>query len=277
MMPTCGMPWAVDPSVIRAILNTDPVWAVYALADLAPKYSAQAEWHVAAARSALLLVYRGFDPPVLYAQGKIVDLSPLLPAIAREREFYLSVRPDFASLLRSRGYDIIGEKHMHRMILQPDRFAPRPHNAERLSLADGEALASLYADGDACGERPAFFDPAMLRHGVYYGIREGPALVAAAGTHVLAASKAQRDATPPDAVAAIGNVYTRRDRRHRGFASEVTSAVAAALLRQDIGIIALNVDETNPAARVYQRLGFTPYCAYREGLAVLNAPAAPAP
>ena len=61
----------------------------------------------------------------------------------------------------------------------------------------------------------------MIESGVYYGVLEGSSLVAAAGTHVFA---------PDEGVAAIGNVYTRRDQRGRGFAACVTSAVAARLL-----------------------------------------------
>ena len=105
----------------------------------------------------------------------------------------------------------------------------------------------------------------MLRHGVYYGIREGVAIVAAAGTHVLAER---------ESVAGIGNVYTRRDRRGRGLGAQVSGAVTAELLRLGVRTVVLNVDENNAAAlRVYQGLGFERYCEYREGTAILGRPA----
>src|SRR5580700_10584236 len=117
---TCGMPRTADPSAIRRILQTDRTWAVYALADLAPEYSAFARWHLAAdGRPALLLVYRGFDPPVLFAHGAAADLAPLLPEIAAERAFYLSMRPEAAALLRANSYEIHDEKAMWRMVLDP--------------------------------------------------------------------------------------------------------------------------------------------------------------
>lgn len=253
MTLTCGMPLAADPAVIREILETDRPWAVYALADLAPESSALAEWHIAShGRPALLLVYRGFRPPVLFAHaaqgGAIAELASLLAEVADGPEFYLSVRPEVAGLLRDNGYRIRDEKRMLRMVLDPARFILRDRAAVRLGPADYEVLASLYADGDAAGERPQFFDAAMLRHGVYYGIREGGVLVAAAGTHVLA---------EPEGVAGIGNVYTRRDRRGSGLGSGVTAAVTAELLRRRVGTVALNVHEDNAAAiRVYERLGF---------------------
>jgi RimJ/RimL family protein N-acetyltransferase len=106
---------------------------------------------------------------------------------------------------------------------------------------------------------PPFFDAGMLRHGIYYGIREGEALVAAAGTHVLAEH---------EGVAAIGNVYTLRNRRGHGLGAQVSGAVTAELLRLGIPIVALNVGESNAAAiHVYRRLGFELYCDYREGIA----------
>jgi hypothetical protein len=104
-----------DPAAIRNILQTDRAWAVYALADLAPEYSATARWHVFASGSpALLLLYGGFRPPVLFAHGAAADLAPLLSDIAGEREFYLSVRPDVVALLLANGYRIHAEKIMWR-------------------------------------------------------------------------------------------------------------------------------------------------------------------
>jgi len=255
------MPLNADPDAVRKILQTDRRWAVYALADLAPEYSAAAEWHIAVeGRQALLLIYRGFETPVLFAHGSAADLAPLLPEVAGERKFYLSMRAEAVDLLRADRYEVRDEKRMWRMVADPARFIARAHTAARLGPADHAALASLYRDGDAAGEAPPFFDAGMLRHGVYYGIREGGAIVAAAGTHVLAEQ---------EGVAAIGNVYTRRDRRGRGFGAQVSGAVTGELLRLEIPTVVLNVAESNAAAiRVYERLGFARYCDYREGRAI---------
>jgi predicted GNAT family acetyltransferase len=70
-------------------------------------------------------------------------------------------------------------------------------------------------------------------------------------------------------VAAIGNVYTRRDRRGRGLSGCLTSAVAAEILRLRIPVVGLNVSQRNSAAiRVYERLGFAAHCEFVEGPAV---------
>ena len=246
--------------MVRAILERDRRWAVYALADLAPEYSAPARWHVADGRPALLLVYRGFEPPVLFAMGAAADLAPLLEEIAGVPSFYLSVRQEAADLLRASGYAIRDEKKMWRMVADAARFVPPARSGVRLGPADYERLADLYRDGEATGEAPPFFNAGMLRHGVYYGIREGVDLVAAAGTHVLAAQ---------ESMAAIGNVYTRRDCRGRGFGAQVSSAVTAELQRLGLRTVALNVVESNATAmRMYERLGFERYCEYQEAIAV---------
>jgi ribosomal protein S18 acetylase RimI-like enzyme len=259
------MPLTADPSAVLKILEMDRRWAVYALADLAPEQRALARWHIAAdGRPALLLVYRGFEPPVLFAMGSVADLAPLLPEIADLPEFYLSVRPEIVALLRAGGYEIRKEIKMWRMVVDATRFVTPAHTAVRLGPADYEDLASLHRDGDAAGEVPPFFNSGMLRHGVYYGIREGTAIVAAAGTHVLAEQ---------ESVAAIGNVYTRRDRRGRGFGEQVSGAVTAELLRRGVRTVALNVSENNAAAiRIYERLGFARCCEYREGIARRKKP-----
>ena len=80
-----------------------------------------------------------------------------------------------------------------------------------------------------------------------------------AGTHLVVSA---------EGVAAVGNIYTRRGCRWRGWGSLATSAVVGELLRREIPTIGLNVNQQNqPAIRVYEKLGFVKYCAFCEGLA----------
>src|SRR5262245_17950415 len=108
---------------------------------------------------------------------------------------------------------------MLRMRLDSGRLAlpaavdPR---VRMLVARDLPAHRELYADGDASGEAPDFFLDTMLDDGAYRGVFEGSGLVAAAGTHVVARQAG---------VAAIGNVYVRRDRRDTGLGRAVTAAV----------------------------------------------------
>jgi predicted GNAT family acetyltransferase len=92
---------------------------------------------------------------------------------------------------------------------------------------------------------------------VYYGIRVGGRLVAAAGTHVV--SREMR-------LAAVGNVLTHRDFRSRGYAKIVTGAVTAELLRFCDQVI-LNVRSDNPPAlAAYRALGYREHTLFEERL-----------
>jgi GNAT superfamily N-acetyltransferase len=265
------MPPTRDAAEIRATLQTDPGWAVYPLGDLAPDHFARCVWlRSAGGPPALVLLYCGFDPPVLFALGPPDRVEPLVGEMAHAGDVFVHVRPDLLPLLGKR-YDTSRAEAMWRMTLDPAAYRPDPTDgAVRLGPGDLAALQRLHADGDASGETPHFFLPAMLGEGVYFGIAEGAELVATAGTHLV---------VPQEGVAAVGNIYTRRDRRGRGLAGRVTSAVVNELRRLGIPLIALNVSQTNaPAIRVYERLGFTRHCAYHEGLAPRRpAPQGPAP
>ena len=125
-----------------------------------------------------------------------------------------------------------------------------------------EALGRLYDDGRESGEVPDFFRLSMVRDGVFFGAWEGVELIAAAGTHLT---------NPAESVGAVGNVYTRRDRRGRGLAALTTAAVSRELVRQGCRTVALNVSRDNPAAiRAYERAGFRIHCPFYEGLAVVR-------
>jgi ribosomal protein S18 acetylase RimI-like enzyme len=254
------MPRTTDTCDIRAILETDRRWAVYALGDLTPELFRHTEWFRARKGApALALVYRAFQTPVLFTLGQPENVAPLLDEI-RDKEMCLSVRPEILGLLKT-CYEVRGEKAMLRMILEPGRFqSVDTENSVRLGPDDLEAILNLYADGVPTGEKPDSFHADMLRLGVFFGVWEGRELVAAAGTHLV---------VPSEGVAAVGNIYTRRDRRSRGLAGQVASAVVKELLGMRLPTIALNVNQVNTVAiRVYERLGFVNYCAFHEGMVV---------
>lgn len=249
-----------DPATIRALLETDRVWSVYALGDLAPGFAEHAEWRATADGSALILLYRLFEIPVLFTLGAPENLAPLLSEIT-DPELYLSIRPEILPLVQAR-YTVHPTDAMWRMALNPARFVPVPTaGLARLTLDHLPDLLALYADGHATGETPDFFDTTMLANGIFFGAFEKGRLIASAGTHLVSAELG---------VAAIGNVYTRRDRRGLGWAAKVTSAVLTALhqLSPPPRTIALNVKQANlPAQKVYQKLGFDIYCPFYEGRA----------
>jgi RimJ/RimL family protein N-acetyltransferase len=257
------MPLIHDRDSIRAILRTDPRWSLYALGDLAPGYFEHCEWHAADdGVPALLLLYRAVTPPVLFAAGEPLAAARLAEEIA-EPAVYLHVRPEAAQALEPL-YRPLEQKPMLRMALDRSRFRPESEaNAVPLGKADAARVEKLYADGIETGESPDFFFPTMIERGVFFGIEEDGELAAVAGTHL---------AVPEEGVAAVGNVYTRRDRRGRGLAGRLTGAVTLELLRMGIPVVGLNVNQRNAAAiRVYERLGFATHCEFVEGPAVRGA------
>jgi ribosomal protein S18 acetylase RimI-like enzyme len=169
---------------------------------------------------------------------------------------HLQVQPEALAEVR-RHAEVTNEKRMFRLAWAGCETAVDAR-ATRLTAADTAALIRLYKDGESTGESPDFFYDSMVTDGVFFGVYEGDELVAAAGTHLVA-----RD----EGAAAIGNVYTRRDRRSRGLSRIVTAAALHEL--REFKTVGLNVRADNAAAiRVYESLGFVKHCDFLEALAV---------
>lgn len=261
------MPIVSDVAEIRAILERDRGWAAYALADLEPDQLGYCTWvRTTTEPPSVALIYRAFAAPVLITVGPAEQIAELLDEFDREfggaATACLVCRPDVFALLADH-YEITESKRMVRMTL-----ANRPRGGHpdqrvcRVLGSDLAALKRLYADGIESGEQPDYFTPEMLHRGIYYGVWEKRDLIVAAGTHVVA---------PSVGVGAIGNVYTRRDRRGRGLGTAVTRAVSAALQECGIETIVLNVWSRNPTAiGIYERLGFRRHCEFYEATARTN-------
>lgn len=243
--------------MVRALLDRDRDWAAYAIGDLAPPFAEHCHWYAPAGRdTALLLLFRAFDPPIVFAMGEVGDVAKLLREIDAPR-ISLHLRAELVPALAG-VYEALAPHRMHRMVLRPGAFVSAATAAVRpIAERDLAAVGRLYQDGHDRGEGPTFFTPAMLQHGTFFGVWEGEELVSIAGTHLYSLALG---------VCAVGNVYTRADRRGRGLAASATSAVVALALAHGVPTIVLNVAADNPSAcRVYERLGFVRYCDFVEG------------
>jgi ribosomal protein S18 acetylase RimI-like enzyme len=255
------LPLIESKKEIRTILDRDRVWSLYALADLDDEFYEKCRWHApASGEPALVLLYSGFDPHVLFAIGESKPVAALLDEFDSPRETYLHIPIQVLPLVAHRCM-VRNETPMWRMVLEPDSLQPvNAGDVVRLGVDDLPRLHRLYTDGDVTADSPDFFGDSMVERGVFYGIRDGDDLVAAAGTHILS-----RD----ESTAGIGNIYTRRDFRGRGMGARTTTAVASELLRMGIRTIGLNVAQSNVGAiRLYERLGFVCHCPFVEGIAV---------
>ncbi|HEX2456571.1 MAG TPA: GNAT family N-acetyltransferase [Vicinamibacterales bacterium] len=247
------MPRLTDKKEIRALLRRDPAWSVYALGDLAPPMFPKTLWF----EPDLTLVVQDYGTAILFAMGP-GSVHEALECVAGP--VHLQVQRDALNEV-TRHAAVSSPRLMWRMTWTSHRLASPGAVTTRLDASDVLALQALYADGYSSGESPDFFFPSMVTDGVFHGIYEGTALVAAAGTHLLARE---------EGAAAIGNVYTRRDRRGRGLGRVVTSAVLGELA--GVETIGLNVRADNDAAiHVYESLGFARHCQFYEALACLDA------
>jgi ribosomal protein S18 acetylase RimI-like enzyme len=265
-----------DKPKLYAFLQTDPIWAAYAIGDLEPAHFACCTWHVAedaAGRLAgLALLYGRLDPPILLTVGETSAVAAILEQMALPQQVYISARKEHLPLLLAR-YDFSADRvrPMLRMAVTAETFRPAAAGRgesggrgdpaptlRRLGVADVPAIEALIALGGPFA--PDAFTPGQVDEGVFFGVETGgetPPLRAVAGTHLVA---------PAWGVAAVGNVYVHPDWRGRGYGALVSSAVTADLLQRGLQVV-LNVDQNNPAAiRLYRQLGFAVHCPFVEGI-----------
>lgn len=256
-----------DPRVILAYLQHDRIYAAYAVGDLEPALFADTTWYGAVTAGpieALVMLYTGLTPPVLFVMGAPEGVASLLAQASLPAQVYVTCRSRHLPIVQMH-YAWTDVRSMLRMRVRPADFHPYDFEGPvvRLTAADVPGLQALYAQGGNFA--PDAFNPRQLEDGIFYGIfAAGPRatagkdrrLVAAAGTHLLARAYG---------IGAVGNIYTHPAYRGLGYASVVTSAVTGDLLAAGLDVV-LNVQEDNDyALRIYQRLGYQIHCRFFEG------------
>jgi len=185
--------------------------------------------------------------------GRDEGIEAILRDVLRPRLTYVAV-PTEAMPAVTRHYRLDPGPQMVRMWVDAERVKPKVvDGVEPLRHSDAGELNRIYRLGFG-----SWLPPQSVAEGVYYGIRVGRRLVAAAGTHVIV-----RDAR----IAVVGNVLTQPEYRGRGYAQATTSAVTAELLRFCDHVV-LNVRADNPPAlNAYRRLGYAEHARFEERLA----------
>jgi ribosomal protein S18 acetylase RimI-like enzyme len=244
-----------DRAVLRGFLETDRLLAAYALCDLEDREFAKTRWGGAFDGEelvAIALEYSGLTPQPLFVMGRPEGIEAILRDIVRPRAAYVATLADSLPAVESL-YRLDPGPPMVRMWVDRKRFRPYPAEVRRLLAIDIGDVNRLYQLGFA-----SWLPSSAISEGVYYGMRAGGRLVAAAGTHVV--SRQAR-------LAVVGNVLTHVDYRGRGYATAVTGAVTADLLRTCDQVV-LNVRSDNPPAlQAYRRLGYTEHVRFEERLA----------
>jgi ribosomal protein S18 acetylase RimI-like enzyme len=243
-----------DRAVLREFLEQDRLYAAYAICDLEEREFARTRWGLAWDRDApvaLVLEYNGPTPQPLFVMGRPDGIEVVLRDLIRPRLAYAAAPPELLPAIET-AYRVDTGPTMVRMWVDQTRFRPYPAPSQRLLPVEIGDLNRLYQLGFA-----SWLPPATVADGVYYGMRVNGQLVAAAGTHVI--SRGAR-------LAVVGNVLTHVDFRGRGFATAVTGAVTAELLRNCDQVV-LNVRADNPPAlNAYRRLGYVEHLRFEERL-----------
>ena len=243
-----------DKVLLRTLLERDRLYAAYALCDLEEREFARTRWGVAwdgDVPIALVLEYNGPTPQPLVVMGREDGIAVVLRDLIRPRIAYVAAPAEVLPAIET-AYRVDPGPSMVRMWVDRVYFRPYPATVQRLLPVEIGDLNRLYQLGFA-----AWLPSSAIADGVYYGLRVNGQLVAAAGTHVV---------SPTARLAVVGNVLTHMDYRGRGFATAVTGAVTAQLLRTCDQVV-LNVRSDNPAAlNAYRRLGYREHLRFEERL-----------
>jgi ribosomal protein S18 acetylase RimI-like enzyme len=244
-----------DRAQIRGFLEIDRLFAAYALCDLEDREFGRTRWGGAFEGErlvALAMEYTGLTPQPLFVMGAQDGIEGILRDVIRPRAAYVAALDESLPAVQS-VYRVDPGPVMVRMWVDRAHFRPFPADVRRLLPGDIGELNRLYQLGFA-----SWLPSSSIADGVYYGMRVGGRLVAAAGTHVIG-----REAR----LAVVGNVLTHVDHRGRGYATAVTGAVTQELLRFCDEVV-LNVRSDNPPAlQAYRRLGYTEHVRFEERLA----------
>ena len=243
-----------DRSLLLTILEEDRLFAAYAIADMDDAEFPRTRWGIALEADrpvAVAMEYRGISPQHLFVMGDREGIAGILRDVISTRVAYLATKPETVPALTER-YRVDPPTDMVRMVVDRDTFLPVVGDAVRLDVGDTRHLNRLYELG-----LTAWLPPEAVAAGIYYGVRRGTRLIAAAGTHVISATYG---------LAAVGNVFTNREYRGQGYAKIVTSAVTAELLGR-LPEVVLNVRADNPPAlAAYRALGYREHTHFEERL-----------
>lgn len=243
-----------DRTLLREFLEQDRLFAAYAICDLAAREFARTTWGLALDAGepvAVVMEYGGPSPQPIFCMGRPDGIATVLDELIRPRLAYVAALPEALPPIE-RIYRLDAAPPMVRMWVDRARFRPYPAETARILPVEVGELNRLYQLGFA-----SWLPASAVAEGIYFGIRVGGRLVAAAGTHVVSSGAR---------LAVVGNVFTHADHRGRGYATAVTGAVTAELLRTCDQVV-LNVRSDNPPAlNAYRRLGYAEHTRFEERL-----------
>lgn len=254
MIDTWNVRQFTNKAQILRFLESDRLYAAYAIGDLEPGLFDQSMW-LGAERGgnleALTMHFCGVKPPVLFLMGNIEGLKVIFANALCPESGYINCRFEHLPLAKKifQWDEIIP---MWRMARKANQAKPVSGNCLRLTSDHAYLLINLYNHEGVPG-----LSDGQLEYGIFYGVFVDDQLVAAAGTHLVSFTYN---------LAAVGNVFTHPNYRGQGYGTTTTGAVLAELEEQGIRDVVLNVRQSNGAAiHIYEKLGFKRYCEFFAG------------
>jgi ribosomal protein S18 acetylase RimI-like enzyme len=243
-----------DRGMLRAYLEKDRLYSAYALCDLDDREFLRTRWGVALMHgepTAVVLQYAGYSPQPIFVMGDPAGVQAILSDVIKPRSAYVAARHEHLGAIGAI-YRVESGPPMQRMWVDAEQFRPFPADVQRMLPVEIGELNRLYQLGFA-----SWLPASAISDGLYFGQRVNGRLVAAAGTHVI---------SPAAKLAVVGNVMTHTEFRGRGYATAVTGAVTAELLKFCDQVV-LNVRADNPPAlAAYRRLGYQVNVTFEERL-----------
>lgn len=241
-----------DKRDIIRFLESDRLYAAYAIGDLEPPLFGETEWYGDLEEgeiNTLCLRFKARHPDVIFVMGAAEGLRAILERVLKIRRASFALKLEHLSAV-TEFYSLQKLQEMFRMVLDPDEFVAVDGPVVRLGPGHVRLLQELYRLGGDVA-----FAPYQVRQGVFYGVEKDHQLVSTAGTHLVSRTYG---------LGIVGNVFTHPDHRRQGYAALCTSAVVEELLSQSLDVV-LNVQQDNePAIQLYQRQGFRVYCPFLE-------------
>ena len=172
-----------DRAVLRQFLETDRLFAAYALCDLEDREFGRTRWGAATDGDqlvAIVLEYSGMTPQPMFAMGRPDGIEAILSDVIRPRAAYVAALPESLPAIATQ-YRVDPGAADGPDVGRPGATSGRIRRTSGACcpVEIGE-LNRLYQLGFA-----SWLPSSAIAEGVYYGIRVGGRLVAAAGTHVV--------------------------------------------------------------------------------------------
>ena len=243
---------------IAAFLRSDPELHVYSLGDLDDffwPYTTWYGWEEDEELKDVLLVYWGRETPTVVGISQQPPvMRKLLAEVAKglPGQFYAHLSPGVEEALADS--HTIQSHGLHYKMALRDKSLVRNVDCSRtvrLGKRDLAELFQFYLDSYPMN----WFDARMLETGQYFGLRKDGRLISAAGVHVYSQEYG---------VAALGNIVTHPEHRHRGYGTQVIARLCQSVL-EEVRYVGLNVKADNDAAiACYRKLGFETLAPYSE-------------